>query len=494
MGGRTGAVGAYHDASEDELDRWQSGLLAAGSRQVVLRGASVLSCDERVGNLPAGDVIVSKGVIVDVGPDLSDAIEQDAVVLELGGIVLIPGMVDAHRHTWQSQFRRLLADVALADYLPITHGGVALHYRPHDMYVGTYLGLLGALDSGITTVLDFSHNSRSSQHSDGVFRAYAEAGTRVVHAGAPPNVGEWSEQLPEDLLRLESNWVQDDGLISIRLGVDIRRIRPIGELLSFARSNGFGVTIDAVAGSTSAEELQHLHDSAQLGPDLTFIHCTDLPDSIWRHMAESQVGVTLSTTDQLLGIADGVPPIQAALRHGIRPSLSVDIEVSEPGDLFSQMRLILALQRMQATQRPLGGDDPEGVMMSTSDVLRLATAAGAESVGLGNEVGRITPGRRADIVGIDAEDVNNLPLSSAMGTVVLGADIRNVEFVLVDGVLRKWRGRLVGVDVDELRSLVYESRDRLATESGWRIDQLGLHDWKGDEHPDDFVDLTQRPD
>lgn len=492
--GRNRAVRSYHDVPGKELERWQGQLLGGGSAQVVLRGATILSCDETVGDLPVGDVIVSEGRIVDVGADLSAAMEPDSVVVELGGMVLIPGMVDAHRHTWQSQFRRLLADVALADYLPITHGGVALHYSPHDMYVGTYLGLLGALDAGITTVLDFSHNSRSPEHADEVFRAYAEAEIRAVHAGAPPNVGGWGEHLPEDLLRLEEDWVREDGLISVRMGVDIRRIRPIDELLSFARSNGLGVTIDAVAGDSSAEELQRLHDSAQLGPDLTFIHCTDLPDEIWRHMGESKVGVTLSTTDQLLGIADGVPPIQAALRHGLSPSLSVDIEVSEPGDLFSQMRLILALQRMQTTQGRHSGANPDGSMMSARDVLRLATVGGAEAVGLGQTVGCIAPGRRADIVGIDAEDVNNLPLSSAIGTVVMGADIRNVEFVLVDGVLRKWRGRLVGVDLDELRSRVHESRDRLATESGWKMDQLGLHEWKGLDHPDDFVDLTQRPD
>lgn len=440
---------------------------------VLLRGATVVTVDPAVPDLPAGDVLIRGGLIAAVGADLSTVAGPEAVPVDLAGMILMPGFVDGHRHCWQNQLRHLICDAGIDEYIALTHGTTALYYRPEDMYVGNLVTLLGALDAGFTTVLDFSHNSRTPAHSDAVFTAYREAGIRAVHTGAPPNAGRWAEQFPDDLFRLRESHCPPGALTTVRMGIDLRRVRPVPELLRFARDGGFAVTFDGVMGPPSSAEVEELGAAGALGPDITLVHATDMSAAAWRYIADAGTRVTLApTSDEQLGLADGVPPVQRALDHGIRPSLSVDVEISLSTDMFTQMRCVLLTQRMQATQRRYAHDPAAPAFISNHDVLEFATARGADAVGLGAVTGTLTPGKQADIVAIRAEDVNNLPLNNAVATIVQGADARNIDTVLVGGTVRKWRGELVGVDLARLRSLACQSRDYLAARAGFTVDPV----------------------
>jgi cytosine/adenosine deaminase-related metal-dependent hydrolase len=444
------------------------------SCRVLLRGATVISMDPEVGDFVRGDVLVSGSEIAAVAPDLSEAgADGRALVVDLTGMILVPGFCDAHRHCWQNQFRRVLCDVDDLDtYMASTHEGIALHYRPEDIYVGNRVSLLGALDSGVTCVLDFSHNSRSAAHSDAAFRAYRDTGVRAVHVSAPPNAGTWDNQWPADVARLKQEHATADGMITVRMGIDLRP-RPNRTLVQHGRDAGVAITIDGVMGATSSAEIEQLGRAGGLGPDVTLVHCTDLTDATWRLIADSGTRVTLApTSDEQLGLADAVPPVQKALDYGIRPSLSVDIEVALATDMFSQMRATLATQRMHAAARRYHGEPDAPPMISTRDVLEFATAQGAKDIGLAHAVGSLTPGKQADVVAIRADDLNNFPLNNAVGTVVLGADARNVDTVLVAGAVRKWRGELVGQDIAGVRRAAYESRDHIAAQAGFPIDVL----------------------
>jgi cytosine/adenosine deaminase-related metal-dependent hydrolase len=448
-------------------------------RQILFRGACVISMDAGVGDFAVGDLLVSGDRIAAVCSDLAEsARDPDVIVIEAGGMILIPGLCDAHRHCWQNQFRRSLSDVSDLDvYRASTHGGLALHYRPEDHYAGNLVSALGAIDSGVTCLLDFSHNSRSPSHSDAALQALRDAGIRAVHASGPPNEGPWDHQWPGDLRRVRKQLATSpDRLVTLRMGID-QQPRPSRELVDFARDLGLGVTIDGVIGPRSSAEILELAATGSLGPDLTLIHCTDLSDQAWSAIAESGTCVCLApTSDQQIGIADGLPPIEQALAHGIRPGISVDVEISLSGDLFSQMRSVLTTQRMFAAARHYHGHAADRRMISTRDVLDFGTVQGARCNGLLDEVGTLTPGKAADIVAIRAEDINNMPLNSAVGTVVLGCDARNVDTVLTGGTVRKWRGELLGHDIGGVRELVRESRARVAARYGIDLDVLGSAD------------------
>jgi cytosine/adenosine deaminase-related metal-dependent hydrolase len=466
---------AYYEQDAASVSLLRDRLLQAGTgARVLLRGATIVTMDTELGDFAAGDLLIQGTRIEAVGPDLRATAGPDAITADLKGMILMPGMIDGHRHCWQNQFRHLICDAEIGEYIATTHGSTALHYRPEDMYAGDLVTFLGAIDSGVTCVLDFSHNSRSREHSDAVFEAYRHSGARAVHVSAPPNAGSWEEQFPADLPRLRDTYCRgDDPLITVRMGIDLRRVWPLADLMSYARDNGFAITFDGVMGPPSSAEVEDIGKAGQLGPDVTLVHCTDMSAEAWRLIADSGARVTLApTSDEQLGLADGIPPIQQALDSGVRPSLSIDVEISLSSDMFTQMRCVLLTQRMHATQRRYRGDAQAPQFISNRDVLDFATRQGAVDVGRGDLIGSLTPGKQADIVGIRAEDINNLPLNNAIGTIVQGTDTRNVDTVFIGGHLRKWRGELVGTDIGRVRQLAYESRDYLAAQVGFTINPV----------------------
>jgi cytosine/adenosine deaminase-related metal-dependent hydrolase len=452
-------------AIKEKLDR------AGSSDRILLKGATVVTVEPSIGDFDEGDILIRGKRIEAVGADLSDAAENGgAIILEMGGMIVMPGLIDGHRHCWQNQFRRVIPDADLSEYVKTLHGDFAVEYRPHDLYVGNFLTMLTLLDSGVTCITDCSHNLRTRAHADAVFKSYADSGIRAVHAGGPSNTGVWEEHLPQDLIRVREQYCSAaDSLTTVRMFIDMRRPWPVPDLFAFARQHGFGITMDAIMGQR-CDEIVELGRDGLLGPDLTLIHCNDMPEEGWRLIAEAGTKITLATTsEQQLGLGSGVPVIQAALDHGIRPCLSGDVEVCLAGDMFTQMRTTVTTQRMLAKARKFRGEDDAPALVSHRDVLEFTTRHAAEAVGLGDQIGTLMPGKYADLVCIRAEDINNMPVNNAIGTIVLATESGNIDMVFVAGRLRKWQGRLVGQDIGALRTMVRDSRDYIASRVGFDI-------------------------
>lgn len=462
----------YYQQSHKEWAALYDRLRAASpDARILLKGATVITVDPAIGDFDQGDVLIHGRRIEAVAADLSaDVADHGAIIIEMGGMIVMPGIVDGHRHCWQNQFRRVIPDVDLGEYVRTLHGDFALEYRPHDIYVGNFLTMLTLLDAGVTCINDCAHNTRTRAHADAAFKAYADSGIRAVHAGAPSSTGVWEEHLPQDLLRLRKEYCAgEDSLTSVRMLIDMRRVMPGPDLFAFARDNGLAVTMDAVMGQRCQEIVDLGHDRL-LGPDLTLVHCNDMPEEGWRLIAEAGTKVTLATTsEQQLGLGSGVPVIQEALDHGIRPCLSGDVEVCLAGDMFTQMRTTLTTQRMLAKARKYRGEEKAPKLIDHRDVIEFATRRAAEAVGLGDQIGTLTPGKYADIIAIRAEDLNNMPMNNAVGTIALATESRNIDMVFIAGRLRKWRGELIGQDIDALREMVRHSRDYVASRVGFEI-------------------------
>jgi cytosine/adenosine deaminase-related metal-dependent hydrolase len=145
----------------------------------------------------------------------------------------------------------------------------------------------------------------------------------------------------------------------------------------------------------------------------------------------------------------------------------VDIETTVPSDVFTQMRALLAVQRMRGS---LGNASVDRPQITARDVVGIATRHGARTIGLETDCGTLTPGKKADLILIDCSTPNVFPNSNAFGTVALGADVDSVKAVMVSGVFRKWGDSLVDVDVPELRRMIEASRDNLAAKVGFEVD------------------------
>ncbi len=450
-------------------------------QRILVRGATILTMDPDLGDLARGDILIEGATIAAVAPDLSDVDGRpDTVVVDANGTIAIPGFQDTHRHCWQNQLRRLIPDCDHnSAYLAVMNEWLGPTYTPADIYAGNLIAALGALDAGITCVLDFFHNPRTPEHSDEAIRALQDSGIRAVHTSCGPLAGGADGSWPADVARLRDRYFTgSDQLLTLRLGVigagfALPGIALSEEKVRLARDLGIPLTSDGIAGEAATARIEALGEAGLLGPDLTFIHCLDLSDHAWQLIADNGVSVSIPTTsDAQIGIWEAIPAIQPALDHGIRPSLSVDVEVCLSSDMFSQMRALLTIQRMLAfNRRHLGAADPPEPL-TTRDVLELATVQGARTNGVYDRSGTLTPGKEADLVLIRADGWNSLPLNNAYGTVVIAADTSNVEAVFVAGRVRKWAGRLVDHDLTAVRALVEESRDRIIRTAGYDLDVL----------------------
>lgn len=234
-----------------------------------------------------GDLLVEGDTIAAIGPGLS---AEGAVVVDASGTILAPGLVDTHRHAWEAQLRRIMPDIDdLGGYVMATLAGYATVYRPEDMYIGTRLAALTALDSGITTMLDFSHNSRTREHSDAAIEALRDTGIRGVHASMGPHFGDWDRQWPADLNRLKNQYFSsDDQLLTLRLAT-LATDEIAGPALAYgpelartAVDLGIGVSVDAVFGASGSEAVLSWAKHGILGPDVTLIHSTGLTVEAWK--------------------------------------------------------------------------------------------------------------------------------------------------------------------------------------------------------------------
>ncbi len=451
------------------------------SLRVLLSGGAVLTMDTAIGDLPRGDVLIAGSTIEDVGVGLADRLAGNVEVVDVSGAIVMPGMHDTHRHCWETQLRRLFPDVDLGQYIDAVMVDLSAHYRPNDVHVATRLSAAAALDSGITCVMDYFHNSRSVEHADAAVEAWLSSGMRAAHAPAPPMMGDWDEQWPDDLYRLKSRYFSsDDQLVTLRVGL-ASPIPQIGEPVALgpngirrARELGIGMSVDGFFGPVAGSALGNFAEQGLLGEDMTFIHCQDIGRDAWQRIADAGAHVSLATTsDTNLRISSADCPVQDALDCGIRPSLSIDVECSLSSDMFTQMRAVLAAQRASLARRAFDGEVDLPEPLSVHDVLAFATIDGARANGLATKTGSLTPGKQADLIVLGADDVNNMPLNHAAATVVLGADGRNVEAVFVAGRVQKWGGRLVGFDPVELNAEAVASRDYLLGRAGRSVDALG---------------------
>ncbi|MCZ4609804.1 amidohydrolase family protein [Streptomyces sp. Lzd4kr] len=439
------------------------------TNRTVLRGGHVLSMDPDIGDLPQGDVLIEDGRIAAVRPDIS----ADAEVLDMTGRIVIPGFVDTHRHTWEASIRNVAPDATLDDYFVDILDTFAPLYTPEDVYAANLAGALECLNAGITTLVDWSHINNSPEHPDAAIRGLAESGIRAKYAYGSANTSladYWFESkiaIPgDDVRRIRGKYfASDDGLLTMALatrGPGFCLNDVVTAEWALARELDIPITVHVAMGRLAGRfgMVKQLNDLGLLGADTTYIHCCYLSEEEWRMVADS--GGTVSIAPQVeLQMGHGWPPVMTAVEYGLRPSLSIDVVTTVPGDMFTQMRAAFGAERARVNADCWKANMPVlDTMLTARQMLEFATLNGAHVAGVEDRTGSLTPGKRADVVAVDATALNVAPVHDAAAAVTLSADVSNVDTVIVDGVIRKRDGRLVA-DVDRARRLVQESRDRL---------------------------------
>jgi 5-methylthioadenosine/S-adenosylhomocysteine deaminase len=462
--GAAAGSGLAGPAAADDIRRFDSQQSVDPKGRILLKGGTIVSMDDKVGDLAKGDLLIEGKKISAIAPEINAA---DAQVIDALDTIIVPGLVDCHRHSWEGQLRGINPNSpTLADYMNATHLSFAKFYRPQDHYVGNYLTAMGCIDAGVTCVIDNSHNSRSAAHSDAAVEALFDSGIRAVHASGPPGAGEWDHQWPNDLERLQKKYFSSaDQLVTLRMFSG-----PIRENWAVARKLGLRITTE-FQGPQQAAQLDPLAADKLVGPDNTFNHCGALPERTWQVFVDSGANLDVCPrSDAQYALGEGVCALQHAWDHGIKPGFSVDNETSYSTDMFMEMRMALYIQRAVAQNRKFQGDQNPPKPLMVRDVLYCATQAGAHCAGLDDKIGSLAPGKEADLIMIRTDAINLYPSNNAIGTVVQAAERSNVDTVIIGGRVRKYRGQVVGLDMVALKAMIDESRNHLFTAAGYKPD------------------------
>ncbi len=432
----------------------------------LIKRAAIITMDRELGDLPCGDILIVDGVIKEIAPEIN---HPNAEIIEAEGMIAIPGFVDTHRHLWEGLIRNGLPDGTLQNYFEVVNGKFGPAYTPPDVYAGTLVSALGALNAGVTTVLDWAHIQNTPQHTDASIQALRDSGIRAVFGFGMSATEDQGNKYPDDILRLRRDeFASDDQLLTLALATMSPEYAPddvTKRCWAKAREAGARLTVHAgMFGISQPNEIERFGREGLLGPDLTLVHCGAFSPTEWKMIADSGTTVSISTQIEMQ-MGHGSAPIQAALDVGLTPSLSVDVETTVPGEFFTQMRATLGHQRGEAFAREHRGEERPS-LIGVRDVLRMATMAGAEANGLSRKVGSLAVGKQADIVLLQAGTINVMPVNDLAGAVVSGMDVSNVHTVLVAGQVKKRGGTLLGVDLAKLCTQVYEARDRVFAKAG----------------------------
>ena len=486
----TGAAKADDDERDRDRPPEDSG---ERGRRYLIKGGAVMSMDKTVGDFAQADVLVEGKKILAVGPSLHAG---GASVIDARGRIVMPGFIDTHHHQFETALRSFLADGVLIndgsgsvsgsttyfEYILLKFAPV---YRPQDVYINELFGGLSQLDAGVTTVHDVSQIHHSPQHSDAAVQALFDTGRRAAFgffesAGASILGTNPGNKYPTDAPRLKNKWFSSsDQLVHMIMGGEVYLGDPSTDL-SWTIGRQLGLQI--AAHILSPFGIRPIFDKLAvgtggnghigIGPDNLFIHMTGMADAAWQRVKDVGAQVSLAVPIEM-NMRHGMPPILKMQSLGLEPSLSVDVECTLTADFFTQMRSTMNVQRALVNQMILeqGNFYPPNQwptptptvppLLTTKDVLRYATMNGAKALRLDGKTGSLTPGKEADILILDATAINVAPLNNVPGAVVSLMDRSNVETVIVAGKVRKWKGKLLGVDLGRLRTQLDASRDYL---------------------------------
>jgi cytosine/adenosine deaminase-related metal-dependent hydrolase len=442
-------------------------------RPLVLRGGTVLTMDDARRVLPRTDVLVVADRIAAIGPDL--AVPEGAAVVDATDGIVMPGMIDTHRHMWQTAMRGYGADWTLTQYFVWYYLESGTLFRPQDVHAGNRLAAIEALDAGVTTVVDWSHGLQTTDHADAAVDALRSVPGRWVLAYGniqqPPAV--WTAD--PGFRDFVGRRITGDDMLGFQLAFDVTGDPAFPEKPAFEVARELGVPVSTHAGvwgATGDDGIRLMHEHGFMTPQTVYVHAASLSHDSYHRIAATGGSVSVSTeSEQSAG--QGYPPTWAMRSHGIPVSLSMDTSVWWSGDLFSAMRTTLGADRAREHHEAHAkGETVTHASLRAEHVVAWATRGGAHAIGRGSDLGSVETGKKADLVLIknDASPVS-FPLLNPYGHVAFQAQRGDVHTVLVDGRVVKHRHRLLDVDLPAVRREVEETVDHLRSslgEEGWQ--------------------------
>ena len=443
-------------------------------KRSLIRGASIITMDAQ-GDLPQGDILITGDTLTEIAPRIH---VDDAEVIDGSGYIIIPGLVNAHMHTWQTALRGLASNWTLLEYFRKMHAGLATVFEPQDLYIATLVGALNQLNGGTTTLADWCHNNPTPQSNDAAIAGLLASGIRAAFFHGTPKPDPLPGQTPfwevphpraeiERLLKAH----QGRSLLSVQAAVlgphystldvamhDFAMAKELGLIASLHQGGGPARTPDG---------WEKLEAAGLLGDHINIVHGHALSDDQLKRFCD--LGMSFSAAPESEMTQGHGYPITGRLRtFGRAPSLGVDLESAISGEMLVQARVALGMQRSldNATHRELHGSIPNTSTVTTREALSWVTIEGARMLKQADRIGSLASGKQADLVMMRATDLNMQPVHDAVNSVVMQTSLANIDSVMVAGQWKKRAGQLLGVDLPPHLRALQQSGEKIALALG----------------------------
>jgi len=449
-------------------------------RPVIFRNGLVLTMNDAGDILTDADVLIVDGTIQAVGPHLeapADALEIDAK----SGIIM-PGMIDTHRHMWQTAMRGYGADWTLSQYFVwyyLQHGKV---FRPEDIYAGNLLSAIEAIDAGVTTTVDWSHGLQTVEHADAAVDALEAVPGRFVLAYGNIQAGPWEWSASPEFRKFYSRRIDGRGdMLGFQMAFDVTGDPEFPERAAFevARELGVPVTTHAgVWGATGDDSIRLMYDGGYMGSDTIYVHASSLSDDSYHRIAATGGSASVSTESEETA-GQGYPSSWKLRQFDIPVSMSMDTSVWFSGDLFAAMRSTVGADRLREHfEAQSKAETVTHLQLRCEEVVGWATRGGSKALGLDSKIGSLEAGKRADVVLLKNDDSPVMfPMLNPYGHIVFQAGRGDVHTVVIDGRVVKHDGKLVDTDLTT-------ARDAVAATVSFLQSELGDETWKEGMFPE----------
>ena len=425
--------------------------------RTLIKNGHVVSMDPQLGNLPRADILVEEDRIVEIGPDLA---VTDAQVIDADSCIVMPGLIDTHRHIWQGALRAVCADWSLLDYVRGIRMNAALAFTADDMYAAQYHGGLEAIDAGVTTVADYCHNLNTPDHAYESIRGLKESGLRTIWSygfNRPPLEEHAFSSLDERLSfarkLAKEEFSDSSALVTMSVSPEETLFwgdDPARGVAQFELARELNVPLFWHCNSSTElntgkrlRDVARLNELGLLGPDLVLVHLHSTDMDEWKMIADCGAGVSF-TPDTELQMGMLWPSTVEAHTLGIPQSYGADITSNNSGDMFIALRMALQVARCRKLEQINGEQLKIGVPYTGEDALAWGTIEAARAIGLEDKIGSLTPGKQADLLLLRTDSLSMVgwDRSNPAGTIMSQCTARNVDTVMIAGKVVKQAGHM----------------------------------------------------